>query len=189
MTVDKMILALLVLPETLGAYVFFATICSAFWGVFETGVLTFYWPRMLEAAKQGDAVEEVSARRALARVCLIGAPALAAMSLAVGAGFAWLLPDKAYAANLALLPYLAAAYMFIVLANVPHYRLFAGNRDIAIVLSNGASFATFLAVAGLLSLVSPVQAVPIALMVACMLMLALKSAAVWWGGRAAALKG
>ena len=187
-TVDKMILALLVAPEVLGAYVFFATICGSLWGLFETGVMAFYWPRLLEAAKQGDAVEEVGARRALARVCLIGAPALAVMSLVVGAGFAWLLPDRAYAANLTLLPYLAAAYMFLVFANVPHYRLFAGNRDIAIVLSNAIAFAAFLALAGLLSLVTKTLAVPIALMVACMLMLALKSAAVWWGSRAATIK-
>ena len=79
--------------------------------------------------------------------------------------------------------------MFLVLANVPHYRLYAGNRDVVIVLSNAASFAAFLALAGLLSLVSPTQAVPIALMTACMLMLALKWVAVWWGRRAAPLKG
>ena len=189
LTVDKMILALLVPPEVLGAYVFFATICGAFWGLFETGVLTFYWPRLLEAARHGDVAEQDRAQRALGRVCLIGAPALATMSLVVGAGFSWVLPHEAYAQHIGLLPYLAAAFMFLTLANVPHYRLYAGNRDLAIVLSNAASFAAFLALAGLLSLVSTTQAVPIALMAACMLMLALKWVAVWWGRRTAPLKG
>lgn len=189
LTVDKMIMALLVAPEVLGAYVFFAAICGAFWGLFESGVLTFYWPRLLEAARHGEAQEQASAQRALGRVCLIGAPVLAAMAVAVGLGFASVLPHEAYVDNLGLLPYLAAAYMFLTLANVPHYRLYAGNRDLAIVFSNAAAFAAFLGLAGLLSLVGTTQAVPIALMAACMLMLALKSAAVWWGRAPRALEG
>lgn len=175
-TVDRMILALLAPPEVLGAYVFFVSLCGAFSSLFETGLLPFFWPRLLEAVKRDDRAGREAAQRALARVCLIGAPAFAVIAIAVGYGFAQALPNDAYAENLELLLYVAAAYMFLTISNVPHYRLYAEKRDLAIVASNTLAFAGFLAAVGLLALVSKALAVPVALVLACILLLALKLA-------------
>ena len=174
--VDRMVLALLVPPEMLGAYVFFVSLCGAFNGLFESGVLTFFWPRLLEAAKNADASGRLEAQRSLARACLIGAPAFAIAAVAVGYGCAQALPNDAYAQNLDLLFFVAAAYMFMTISNVPHYKLYADKRDLAIVATNALAFVGFLAAAGLLTLTSKTLAVPVALVLACALLLVLKLA-------------
>lgn len=177
-TVDRMILAALVPPEALGAYVFFTAICGAGTGLFDTGIMPYYWPRLLEAARNGDQRGHAEALRDLTRTCLIGVPPIAAISIALGAVLAALLPHKAYSQHIELLFWVAPAYMFITLSNIPHYRLYAANLDLAIVLSNAGAFASFVVVAGALALVWAGLAVPIALLTAAVLLLALKSAAV-----------
>lgn len=173
-TVDRMILALLAPPEVLGAYVFFTSLCGALHGLFETGILPFFWPRLLEAARHGNAAGRMAAERGLARVCLTGGPAVALAAIAAGTVFAGLLPNPAYGQNLELLFFAAATYMFVTLSNIPHYRLYADGRDVAIVLSNALAFAAFLAAAGLLTLAGSGLSVPPALALACVLLLVLK---------------
>jgi O-antigen/teichoic acid export membrane protein len=173
-TVDRMILAVLAPPQVLGAYVFFVSLCAAAQALFETGILPFFWPRLLEAARQGNAPARATAERQLARVCLVGAPAIALASVAAGVVLAGLLPNPAYEQNLELLFFVAAAYMLMTLSNAPHYGLYADGRDIAIVISNALAFAAFLAVAGLLALAGSGLAVPLALVLACLLLALLK---------------
>lgn len=173
-TVDRMILALLAPPEVLGVYVFYTSLCLAFSALFETGVLPYFWPRLLDAVKQVDPVVRNTVQRTLFRVCMIGAPALAVAAVFVGVGFATVLPDGSYLSNLNLLFYAAAAIMLLLLSNAPHYRLYADNRDTAIVAANASAFACFLAVCGLLVLVDQPMAVPLALVTACGLLLSVK---------------
>lgn len=175
-TVDRMILALLAPPEVLGAYVFYTSLCFSFSSLFETGVLPYFWPRLLEAAKQADPVGRDATQRTLFRVCMIGAPTLAGAAVVLGIGFANVLPDDSYLNNLDLLFYVAGATMLLLLSNAPHYRLYADNRDTAIVASNAAAFAGFLVLCGLLALASQPMAVPVALVAACGLLLVVKFA-------------
>lgn len=177
-TVDRMILALLAPPEVLGAYVFYTSLCLAFSALFETGVLPYFWPRLLDAAKRADPIARNAAQRALSRVCVIGAPILAIAAILLGVGFANVLPDGSYLSNLNLLFYVVAANMLLLLSNAPHYRLYADNRDTAIVASNTLAFASFLVVCGLLVLTDQSMAVPLALVIACGLLLTVKLAIV-----------
>jgi O-antigen/teichoic acid export membrane protein len=71
-SVDRMILALLVPLDVVGAYTFFAMACAAAQGLFDTAVLTHYWPHLLEAVRQGDAPARREAQRKLDRACLWG---------------------------------------------------------------------------------------------------------------------
>lgn len=176
-TVDRMIMALVVPPEALGAYVFFASLCTAATGLFESGIMPYFWPRLLEAARTGGTSERVAAERALVRACVIGAPALAVAAVAAGVVLAKLMPHEAYGEHLGFVAWIAAAYFFVTVSNIPHYRLYAANRDLAIVASNGAAFAVFLALAGLLVLAGWVLAVPVALVSASVLLLVFKWAA------------
>jgi O-antigen/teichoic acid export membrane protein len=177
-TVDRMILALIVSPDALGAYVFFAAVCGVATAMFETAIMPFFWPRFLEAVRHGDNEEQAIERRALARVCVMGALGTAAVGLAGGALIAAVLPHAAYREHLWFLAWLASAHMFLILSNIPHYRLYATNRDSAIVRSNAAAFVCFLAIAGSLVLASAEMAVPIALSSASALLLSFKWAAV-----------
>lgn len=175
-TVDRMILALLAPPEVLGVYVFYTSLCLSFTTLFDTGVLPYFWPRLLEAARRADPVARDATQRTLSRVCMIGAPILAGAAVVLGIGFANMLPDDSYLNNLDLLFYVAAANMLLLLSNAPHYRLYADNRDTAIVASNASAFASFLVLCGLLVLVDQPMAVPLALVTACGLLAVVKFA-------------
>ena len=176
-TVDRFILALFVPPDAVGAYVFFTSLCMTAVGLFETGVMPYFWPRLLETARSGDRQQQAVAERALAHACFVGAPALAVMTVAAGLVLAGLLPNPTYAAHLEFLLWISAAYMFVTLSNIPHYRLYAARRDLAIVGSNAAAFLIFLALSGALGLAGLKLAVPAGLLVASIMLLVLKSAA------------
>jgi O-antigen/teichoic acid export membrane protein len=172
--VDRMIFAKLASPDELGAYAFFAMGCSSIQGLFETAVLPSFWAPLLQAAKEGDDSAYRVAQRKLARACLIGAVA-GAFITAVGLTIlTWFLPHPAYAANVRLLYYIAAAYSLLTLANIPHYRLFAARRDSLVVTANMAAFATFLILIALLINVDRLTAVPLALALACATLFAVK---------------
>lgn len=177
-TVDRMILALIVSPEALGAYVFFASLCTAATGLFETGVMPYFWPRLLEAARSGVRPRRAAAAaRALTLACLVGAPALAAVSVGTGLVLAELLPDPTYGAHVEFLLWVSVAYFFTTLSNIPHYKLYAAHRDVAIVGSNAVAFLAFSIVSGVLGIAGAALAVPVGLVVAAILLLVLKSTA------------
>lgn len=173
-TVDRMILALLAPPEVLGVYVFYTSLCQAFSALFDTGVLPYFWPRLLDAVKREDTVARDEVQRTIFRVCMVGAPVLAVAAIIVGTGFAVMLPDGSYLNNLDLLYYIAAAFMLLLLSNPPHYHLYADKRDNAIVAANASAFIGFLAVCGLLVMANQAMAVPLALVAACGLLLVVK---------------
>jgi hypothetical protein len=94
--------------------------------------------------------------------------------VAGGAVLAALLPHAASREHLSLLMWIALAYLLVTFSNIPHYRLYAANYDLAIVLCNVTAFVLFLALAGTLALADVALAVPIALVSASALLLSLK---------------
>ena len=177
-TVDRMIMAAFAPPDVLGAYVFFTMACASISGLFETAILPYFWPRLLEASKQGDREAQDRAQRRLRQVCLFGAGVGAVVMIIGGAVIANLLPEPAYAQNLDLLLYVAVAYLFLTLSNIPHYRLYVENRDLMIVIGNLASFLGFLAASFLLNGLGSSVAVPLALVIGCVFLFVSKSWAV-----------
>lgn len=180
-TVDRMILAALAPPQVLGAYVFFTSLCMSAQGLFETAVLPFFWPRLLDAARRGDLPARQAAEGRLAHACLLGGLGGALATIVVATGLASYMPNPVYAANLYLLYFVATAYSLLTLANIPHYRLYASHRDLRIVAGNMAAFASFVAAAGLIALADRAIAVPMALVVGTTTLLAFK----WMMTRAA----
>ena len=95
--------------------------------------------------------------------------------MAVGlTGLAWLLPHPAYWANLHLLYFIVAAYGFLSLANIPHYRLYAAHCDALIVAADVAALLTFLGLTAVLMTYDKTNAVPLALALACASLLVIK---------------
>jgi hypothetical protein len=174
-SVDKMIFAGLATPDQLGAYALFALGCASVQGLFETAVLTSYWPPLLQAGQDGDHAAAREAQRRLARICLLGAMGGGAVMAGGLTVLAWLLPHPAYWANLHLLFYMVAAYAFLALTNIPHYRLYAARRDTLIVTADVAALATFLALSALIMTYDRLLAVPLALTIACASLLIIKS--------------
>jgi hypothetical protein len=174
-SVDKMILAALVTADQLGAYALFALGCASVQGLFETAILTSYWPPLLQAVQDGDEAAGREAQRRLTRVCLLGAIGGGSVMAGGLTVLAWLLPHPAYWANLHLLYYIVAAYVFLALTNIPHYRLYAARRDGLIVTADLVAFATFLVLAGVIMTFDRSLAVPLALALACACLLTIKS--------------
>ena len=173
-SVDRMLLAVLVLPDTLGAYVFFTGLCMAFYGLFESGVLPYYWPELLEAEKSEDPARIALARRRLTQVCWLGLLGIVLASGVAGWVATHLLDKPVYSQNLDLLPILGLAYGFLAAGYAPHYMLFAKGRDHLIVGSQLAGLAALGLVTLIAAQLSARLAVPSAVLVAGLLMLVAK---------------
>ena len=173
-TVDRMIFATLASPDQLGAYAFFALGCSSVQGLFETAVLPSFWAPLLQAKTDADDRAYRGAEQRLVRACLIGGLGVGAVTAVALTVLAWLLPHPAYAQNLHLLYYVAAAYSLLTLSNIPHYRLFAARHDRQIVTANVTAFATFLALIAVLANFERPIAVPLSLALACATLFAVK---------------
>lgn len=172
--VDRMIFSKLASPDELGAYAFFAMGCSSLQGLFETAILPSFWSPLLQAKKEGNDLAYLSAERQLDRACLIGAVAGGAVTAIGITVLTWFLPNPAYAENRRLLYYLVGAYSLLTLSNIPHYRLYAARRDSLIVTANLTAFVTFIVLIPLLINFDRLTAVPMALVVACATLFAVK---------------
>ena len=166
-TVDRMIFGAIASSEQMGAYALFALGCASVQGLFETAILPAYWAPLLQAKKENDAAAYGRAERHLTRACLIAGFVVGPLSAAALTVLAWLLPHRAYAENLHLLYYIAAAYSLLAMSNIPHYRLFAARLDSRIVTVNVTAFIAFLVLSALLVRIDRAIAVPLALALAC----------------------
>ena len=174
-TVDRMLFAVLASPDQLGAYALFALGCASVQGLFETAILPSFWAPLLQAKKDGDETAYRQAERKLTRACLIGSLVIGAVTVAGLTVLTWFLPHPAYAQNLELLYFIAAAYSLLILANIPHYRLYAAHLDSRIVTANVTSFVLFLALVALISNMGRVTAVPLGLALTCGWLFLIKS--------------
>ena len=179
-SVDRMVLAMLVAPDVLGAYVFFVGICMTFQGLFESGVLTYFWPPLLEAEKQGDQAAVQSARRRLFRMSWGGSAMVILTSWTVGLVAVQLLPNPIYGEHIALLFVAAVGYGVLGMSNGPHFLLFSKGKDGQIVGSHLAGLLVFGVSAAVFSQFDPRLAVPAAVLVASATILASKG---WWTRR------
>ena len=173
-SVDRMMFASAVSPDELGAYALFALGCASVQGLFETAILPLFWAPLLQATRDGDADAARNAQERLSRACLFGGIGGAVVMAAGLTALAWLLPERAYWANLHLLYYLVAAYSLLTLSNIPHYRLFAARFDTQIVTAHVATLLTFVVLAWLIAIYDSSIAVPFALALACATLFGIK---------------
>ncbi len=174
-SVDRMILAVLVLPDTLGAYVFYTGLCLSFHGLFESGVLPYFWPPLLEAQKRGDRAAVRRAQRKLNRICWFAPIGVAAAAWSVGFLASRALSNPVYAENLDLLSILVFAYALLGGSNAPHYALYSKGLDWQIVVSQVVGLVIFVAAVGMVSLLDPRLAVPVGLVIASGAILLIKA--------------
>lgn len=149
--------------DTLGAYVLYAGIGNAVISFLDAGVVVFFYPRLVSAARANDLLGYKTAMKSL-RVNIVLATCLLT-ALAFGAAFLiveWL--DKpAYEENFHLLAWILAAMLIYGLSQTPHLGLYAQGRDRTLVLSQLAALVTFFIAAIALNGSLGVTSVPAAL--------------------------
>ncbi len=149
--------------DTLGAYVLYAGIGNAVISFLDAGVVVFFYPRLVSAARTNDLLGYRTAMKSL-RINIILSTCLLT-TLAFSAAFfivEWLdKPD--YDENFHLLAWILAAMLIYGLSHTPHLGLYAQGRDRTLVLSQLAALVTFLISAIALNDSLGVTSVPAAL--------------------------
>lgn len=149
--------------DTLGAYVLYAGIGNAVISFLDAGVVVFFYPRLVSAARGNDLLGYKTAMKSLGlnivlATCLLTALAFGAAYLIIE----WL--DKpAYQENFHLLAWILAAMLIYGLSHTPHLGLYAQGRDRTLVLSQLAALVTFFIAAIALNGSLGVTSVPAAL--------------------------
>lgn len=161
--------------ETLGAYVLYAGIGTAVISFLDAGVVVFFYPRLVNAARSNNTHEFKSAMKSLGLNITLATIILTA--LAFGASFLvieWL-NRPAYTENFHLLKWLLLAMFIYGMSHTPHLGLYAQGRDRTLITSQTASLLTFLITAAGLNGSLGTTAVPVALCAAFSVLLLWKT--------------
>lgn len=130
--------------DTLGAYVVYIGMATAILSFLDAGVVVFFFPRLVRAARSKALQEFAKAMRELAvNVLLVVVVLSLGCLLASFWIFQWL-DRPVYANNLGLLYWLLAATALYGISTIPHLGLYAFDRDRPIVYSQLCGLLVFL---------------------------------------------
>ncbi|MCQ4312612.1 hypothetical protein NAV33_11975 [Pseudomonas stutzeri] len=161
--------------EVLGAYVLFIGVSSALMSFLDAGVFAFSYPGLITAHSRQDAAAfRHGLRKLLVQTLLLSTIFAVIALLLIGPLLQWL-DRPLYIDQQGLFPWLLLATVLYAVGMVPHYALYAQGHDRPIIQSHIASFLVFIAATWLLSLYSPLLAVPLGLSAAFALILLWKS--------------
>ena len=132
---------------TLGAYVLFVGMASAVLSFLDAGVIDFIYPRLVIAAKAGDDETFRKGMATLRRQVLAATGSLCLACWMLSEPLLNWLDKPIYLEHLYVLKWLLLAVSIYAVGLIPHIGLYAHGRDRALVLSQLAGFAVFLAVA------------------------------------------
>lgn len=174
LTIDKYLFDFLNGKELLGAYVFYLALSASFISFLDAGVFSFMYPSMIRAANEERyLLMRKYMRRMLVQVIIFSFLFLIVAHFAIE--YVLLLIDKnIYSENSFLFYMLFAAMFFQALSYVPHYGLYAKNKDKAIILSGVCSLFIFLVAVVFLSFWDVIYAIPASLIVTYVFVLAWK---------------
>lgn len=146
-----------------GAYSLFAGIATAMISFLEAGVIVFFYPSLIDAAKRHD-IEAFALRMRKLTLNVVGCM----LVLAVGAWCVGLLVvqwlDKpAYGENFYLFKYILLAMFVFGVSHIPHLGLYARGKDRVLLWSQVAALIVFASVVLLAGRAWGVVAVPVAL--------------------------
>lgn len=130
-------------PEVLGAYVLYAGMVTAVLSFLDAGVVVFFYPRLVEAAKHNN---DVVFNQGMHKLRINVWVATLVMVLLCGLIAPLLLPiigHQTYSQNIDLLYWLLAAVFLHAVSLVPHLGLYAKGSDRPIVQSQVAGFMIF----------------------------------------------
>ncbi len=165
-TFDRYAVEFLAGQDLLGVYVLYAGMAMAVISVVDSGVVFFLYPKLVVARRQGDM--ELSRK-------LLREFASSTLAVSLGAGlmvgllapwvFTWI-GRPIYAEHVHLLWMLLLMAILYALALVPHYGLYAIGVDKVIVHANLSALLMFFATLAATASMFPLEATPLALIVA-----------------------
>ena len=161
--------------DVLGAYVLFMGLSNALMSFLDAGVFAFSYPGLITAHSGGDALAFRRGLHKLLVQTLVLSTAFSAVALLlIGPLLQWL-DRPLYIDQQRLFPWILLATVLYAVGMVPHYALYAQGHDRPIIQSHIASILVFIPITWLLSLYSPLLAVPLGLSAAFTLILLWKS--------------
>lgn len=152
--------------EVLGAYVLFMGIANAMLSFLDAGVFAFSYPKLITAFQRANAVEfRQELKRLLLQTLVLSAVFVGAALLLIDPLLLWL--DKPlYLEQKDMFSWILLGTLLFCLGMIPHYGLYAQNRDRPIIQSHIAGLLIFAPVTWLISLSWPQLAVPLGLCLA-----------------------
>jgi O-antigen/teichoic acid export membrane protein len=165
-TVDRYWMEALAGLDTLAAYVLFFGIANAVFSVVDATVVSFMYPRLVAATRQGEEGRFRHLLRALTWQVLLATSVFSVAALVCIHPLLQWLDKPVYTAGLPFFYWLLAATVFFCLSMIPHVGLYARRRDKAIVAAHILSLPVFASATVLLIPVLQAAAVPAGLAVA-----------------------
>ncbi|VVE49626.1 hypothetical protein PAQ31011_04624 [Pandoraea aquatica] len=146
-----------------GAYSLFAGIATAMISFLEAGVIVFFYPSLIDAAKRNDLAAFAQRMRKLTLNVVVCMLVLAIGAWCVGLLVVQWLDKPAYSDNFYLFKYILLAMFVFGVSHIPHLGLYARGLDRVLLWSQIAAMLAFAAVAVPAGQVWGVVAVPVAL--------------------------
>ena len=165
-TLDRYWLDALAGLEVLGAYVLFMGIANAMLSFLDAGVFAFSYPKLITAFQQASSAEFRQELKRLLVHTLVLSCVFAGMALLLIDPLLHWLGKPLYLEQKAMFPWVLLGAFLYALGMVPHYGLYAQNRDRPIIQSHIASLVVFVAATWLFSQTWPQLAVPLGLCLA-----------------------
>ncbi len=161
--------------EVLGAYVLFISMAVAVLSFLDAGVVVFFYPKLVAAAKEKEFAVFRQVMRSFSVNIIVVTAFLVVSCWAVANPLLVWVGNDIYIQYLYLLHWLLLAMTFYSLSMIPHVALYAFDKDKAITYSQLAALAAFLIVAYLYSDAYGAQAIAWAICAAFGIMLVWKA--------------
>lgn len=152
--------------ETLGAYVLYAGIGTAIISFLDAGVVVFFYPRLVSAARSMSFPEFMSSMKILHLNIILATSVLTALAYTASLFIVEWLDRPVYADNFHLIKWLLLGMFIYGISHTPHLGLYAQGRDRTLLFSQIGALLTFVLVAASLQANLGITAIPIALCVA-----------------------
>ncbi len=166
LTADRYIVEYLSGADFLGVYVFFIGIAMAVGAFLDSAVISFLYPRLVKAYRQGDMGAYMKAyKELLFSILVYGLVIIGAITVFINPFLGWI-NRPIYQEHISTLWLLLIMSLVYNLAMIPHYALYAKGDDKGIVVAHvTALFVFFLGVVAV-SVVSTTQAAAVGLIAA-----------------------
>lgn len=164
-TVDRYWLQSLAGLEIVGVYVLFVGVANTLMAFLDAGVFSFAYPSMIRAWKEQDLKAFRYKLKEMTVLTVLFSAAFALISILLLPFLLDWLGKAVYLDYYYLYYWLLAAVILNALGMIPHYAIYAQNRDRPIVQSHIGALAVFVPTTALMAMWSPVLAVPAGLCV------------------------
>jgi O-antigen/teichoic acid export membrane protein len=173
-TLDRYFIEWYVSTEAVGVYTFYASLVNGISAFIDAGVIVFQYPLIIKYFKIGDMIKFNQAKKTLNYHIWIGLIILCSLSLICIEPLIRYIAKDAYLKEIHTYYWLLGAIIFLSFSSVPHYELYAKNKDTTIMVSSIVALIVFCICSFTLLPLYGSEGVAMALMMAMGMLLFLK---------------